>query len=97
MANLRDHLKIEIDKGILQEPFSIAKLKNIFDSNGTSIIAGTKYESRHIGTYLANLSTGPGDRLGESVKRGGLKLFIKHKKRGIYSLDNETFNVEVNE
>ena len=96
MANLRDHLKIEIDKGIIQEPFSIAKLKNIFDSNGTLIIAGTKYESRHIGTYLANLSTGPGDRLGESVKRGGLKLFIKHKMRGIYSLDYETFDLEVN-
>ena len=94
MANLRDHLKIEIDKGTLQEPFTAAQLRNIFDNNGMLSIGGAKHESKHIGTYLANLSTGPGNRLGESVKRGVEKLFIRHEERGVYSLDYETYDLD---
>lgn len=86
MSNLKNYIKIEIDKGVLQEPFSIRQLRNIFDKNGTSTIGENRYETKYIGTTLANHSTGPGDRIGESIKRGGEKLFIKDKKRGFYSL-----------
>jgi hypothetical protein len=48
---------------------------------------GDDVAPEHLNSYLANHSTGPGDRVGEAVKRRGARLFIKHEQRATYSLD----------
>jgi hypothetical protein len=84
--NLRDFILIEIERGTLQEPFSISEIRD-FQENGRCNVGGGDYDPAFIGTILANHSAGPGERVGETVMRGGEKLFIKHEDRGVYSLN----------
>ena len=94
MANLRDHIRSEIERGKLKEPFSVSDVTAFTDSQGRCRVGGGNYDPLWINSYLANHSTGPGTREGESVRRGGERLFIKHEKRGMYSLDYETYDLD---
>jgi len=87
MANLGDHIRIEIQAGNLGETFTVEQIKNLGCSGNNCCIAGQQYSRQHVGTILANHSIGPGDRQGEWVKRGSKPLFIKHEQRATYSLN----------
>lgn len=92
MSNLRDLIRLEIERGQLAEPFGVSDLRALVDRN-RGLLGGVA-APEHLNSYLANHSTGPGNRVGEAVKRGGARLFIKHKERGTYSLDYASYKGE---
>jgi len=93
MSNLRDLLQIEIQRGKLSEPFSVTEVRRLIRAN-RGLLGGTT-PPRHLNAYLANHSTGPGSRVGEAVRRGAARLFVKHSKPGTYSLDLDDCDPEV--
>lgn len=95
MSNLRDGIRLEIERGNIAEPFTADDLRQLLNLRGD--IGGQPYDAAHVGTILANHSTGPGNRVGESVKRGGERLFIKHAKRGTYSIDYKDYEIELDD
>jgi len=92
LSNLRDLIRLEIERGNLVEPFGVSDLRALVDRNRG--LLGDEAAPEHLNSYLANHSTGPGDRVGAAVKRGGARLFIKHKERGTYSLDYSSYEVD---
>lgn len=95
MSNLRDLIRLEIERGNLPEVFKVAELRTLLDRNRG--VLGDETAPESINSYLANHSTGPAQRVGEAVKRGGARLFKKHLERATYSLDYAAFEPEIEE
>ena len=93
MSNLQDLIRLEIERGNLAEPFTVANVRALIDSNHG--ILGDEAAPEFLASYLANHSTGPGARCGEAIKRGGPRLFIKHDERATYSLDYDGYDLEI--
>lgn len=92
MSNLRDLIRLEIERGNLSEPFKVKELRALIERNQG--LLGGERAPKDINSYLANHSTGPGSRIGESVRRGQQKLFVKHDQPGTYSIDYSTYELE---
>ncbi len=87
MSNIQTNLIAEFEKiGFCSDSFTLADLQSRFEKNGVWVINGQEYDSKHVRTIFANHSVGPGSRVGESVKRGSVPLFIKHLEPGTYSI-----------
>ncbi|MCF4009595.1 8-oxoguanine DNA glycosylase OGG fold protein [Rheinheimera sp. UJ63] len=86
MSNIQTNLMAEFKKiGFYSPVFTLAELQSLFEQNGIWVINGQEYDSKHVRTIFANCSVGPGNRVGESVKRGHLPLFIKCPGKAVYS------------
>jgi hypothetical protein len=92
MSNLRDLIRLEIERGNFSEPFKVKELRALIDRNH-GLLAGTN-APKDLNAYLANHSSGPGSRMGESVRRGKKQLFIKHDEPATYSIDYSTYEIE---
>lgn len=88
MANLRDRIKKEIEKGNLGEIFEIKKVTELHSLGDKCLVGGAKYPKASVRHLLANHSVGPGDRKGQSVKAGQEILFVK-LKQATYSIFDE--------
>jgi hypothetical protein len=78
MPNFKENIKSEIDAERLPEIFKPNDLKNLQPlGNDTYRIGVGTYRSSSINTNLLNFSVGPGDRVGEHVKRGRTPWFEK--------------------
>jgi hypothetical protein len=85
--NLSDHIKIEIERKQLTREFSCQDLLTLNPlPNNKHRIGEAEYEAAAVRSILSNHSTGPGDRVGDSVRKGGQKLFEKLEERGRYRL-----------
>lgn len=93
MSNLRDLIRLEIERGNMSEPFLVKDVRALIERNKG--LLGGKRAPKDINSYLANHSTGPGSRIGKSVSRGKARLFIKHKARATYSIDYSTYAIEL--
>lgn len=93
MSNLRDRIRLEIERDNLSEPFTVSEVRALVDRNAGTL--GDEVAPEFLASYLANHSTGPGARLGEAVKRGAARLFIKHEERATYSLNYEGSDLEI--
>lgn len=86
MSNIQTNLIAEFEKiGFSSPIFTLAELQSLFEKNGVWVINGQEYDSKHVRTIFANFSIGPGDRVGESVKKGQLPLFTKLPGKAVYS------------
>ena len=87
MSNIQTNLIAEFEKsGFSSKSFTLAELQSRFEKNGVWTINGQEYDSKHVRTIFANHSIGPGNRVGEAVKRGNSPLFIKHLEPGRYAI-----------
>ena len=85
--NLADHIRIEIKNKNLAEEFHCQDLLTLHPlPNNKHRIGDTEYEATAIRSILSNHSTGPGDRVGDAVRKGRQKLFEKLEERGRYRL-----------
>lgn len=95
MANLADHIRVEIGRGILNDIFTIQDLTSLGRQGESCEIAGVKYPIKSVREILANQSIGPGDRKGQSVKIGLPILFVKHDVKATYSIfDDDDYEEE---
>src|ERR1700728_4244576 len=86
MSNLRDVIRQAIERQNLGKTFTVEDVRGLLVRE-KKLIGGQEYDTKHIGSILSNHSIGPGARLGEAAKRGGARLFIKHKERATYSIN----------
>lgn len=87
MSNIQTNLIAQFKKiGFSSPVFTLAELQTLFEINGVWNINGQEYDSKYIRTIFANCSVGPGNRVGEAVKRGQLPLFFKHPGKAVYSI-----------
>lgn len=85
MPNLRDHIEQEIENGNLDEEFTISQVTGLRPAGDDCFVNGVKYPKSSIREILANHSIGPGNREGESIKKGQEKLFNR-LRRATYSI-----------
>lgn len=93
MANLADHIRCEVEKGKLDPVFTVYEVTSLSPRIDDCVICGVQYPKQSVRTILANHSIGPGDRKGESVRRGQQILFVKHGN-ATYSLFEEDADAE---
>ncbi|WP_100644036.1 hypothetical protein [Alteromonas facilis] len=86
MSNIRQHLLAEVEAGKMDTTFTLKELAEKFGHDEFWLIDGKKYDANTVKTIFSNNSIGPGDRVGESVKRGSTALFIKGEERGTYTI-----------
>lgn len=86
--NLANHIRIEIENNKLGEEFSCQELIALHEpaKDKKFQIGNGEYTEAAIRSILSNHSTGPGNRVGDSVKKGLGKLFIKLEQKGRYKL-----------
>ena len=89
MANLADLIRCEIEKGNLNEIFTVQEVTSLAPSGDNCRICDELCLIKSVREILANHSIGPGYRRGESVKRGQQILFVKHDAKATYSLLEE--------
>lgn len=95
MSNLGDLIRIAIERGDISEPFRTGEVRAFIERHQG--ILDVKVQPEYVASYLANHSTGPGTRVGESVRRGQKRLFIKHEGPATYSLDYSIAGFETQE
>lgn len=95
MTSLRDDIRQEISNGNLKDIFKTSDVTNLKRINDICYINNNEHKVSSVRERLSNHSTGPGEREGETVRRGGKCLYNKHEGRGVYSLcsGNEVINV----
>ena len=86
--NLANHIRIEIENNKLGEEFSCQELLALHEPREDKKfrIGNGEYTEAAIRSILSNYSTGPDRRIGDSVKKGSGKLFIKLEQNGRYKL-----------
>lgn len=87
MSNIQTNLIAEFAKNGFSSPvFTFADLETLVEKNGVWVINGQEYHPGYAKSNIANLSIGPGNRIGAGVKRGLSPLFIKHTGDAVYSI-----------
>jgi hypothetical protein len=94
--NLANHIRLEIENNKIGEEFSCQELINIHKPTKDKkyLVGNTEYTKAAISSILSNHSTGPGNRIGDSVKKGYGRLFIKLPKKGRYKLAYEDIDLD---
>jgi hypothetical protein len=94
--NLANHIRIEIENNKLGEEFSCQELLNLHEARKDKKfrIGNGEYTEAAIRSILSNHSTGPGNRIGDSVKKGLGKLFTKLEQKGRYKLAYEEIELD---